>query len=57
MGIVKSKIDLQQLHIELRRLTNQQELYRVLREELSRLGWWKAKPRGKPRYWKQDSGT
>jgi hypothetical protein len=46
MGTIKSKIDLDQLRVELRRLTNEQALYHVLKDELTKLGWWKAKPRG-----------
>ena len=43
-----SKIDLEQLRIELRSLNNRQQLFKVLREELTKLGWWKARKRGNP---------
>jgi hypothetical protein len=32
----------------LRRLTRKQKLYRILKEELSALGYWKNRKRGKP---------
>ena len=43
-----SKIDLEQLRIEIRRLHRTHALYRLLRDELSALGFWRAKPRGNP---------
>jgi hypothetical protein len=43
-----SKIDLEQLRIELKNLNTRQQLFKVLREELSKLGWWKARKRGNP---------
>jgi len=46
----KSKIDFEQLRIELRSMTNRYELYKVVKEELEKRGWWKQKPRGKPNY-------
>lgn len=52
MGIEKSRLDLSQLRKELRRLTNRQELYRVLKEELTKLDHWKQQKRGKPRRFK-----
>jgi hypothetical protein len=32
----------------LRRLKPRQKLFRILEEELTRLGYWKGRPRGKP---------
>lgn len=43
-----AKIDLQQLITELRHLERHQKLYLVLKRELSKLGFWKNKPRGDP---------
>lgn len=43
-----TKIDLAQLRNEIRQLERHQILYRVLREELSKIGHWKMKPRGNP---------
>ncbi len=46
---VKSKIDLEQLRCEIRRLHRSHALYRLLRDELSALKLWKARPRGNPK--------
>lgn len=43
-----TKIDLGQLKLEIRQLNRHQVLYRVLKEELSRLDHWKLKGRGNP---------
>jgi len=43
-----SRINIEQLTKEIRRLHRSQLLYRVLKEELSALGYWKNKPRGDP---------
>ena len=48
MGVDKSKIDLEQLKVEIRRMTVRRELYRVLKEELTQKGYWKLRKRGKP---------
>jgi hypothetical protein len=48
MGIEKSKIDMAQLRKEIGRLTNRQELYRVLKEELTKLDHWKQQGKWKP---------
>ena len=45
---MKSKIDLEQLKKEIRELNRTKLLYRVLRDELSRIGHWKQRPRGNP---------
>jgi len=42
-----SKVNLIQLSFEIRGLERHQSLYRVLKSELSRLGYWKNKKRGK----------
>ena len=44
-----SKLDLNQLRIEIRKLHRSHELYRLLREELGKIGHWKQKPRGDPK--------
>ena len=43
-----SKIDLEQLAKEIRGLDRRQELYRVLKEELTKRGYWKQRARGNP---------
>jgi len=43
-----SKIDLEQLRIEIRKLHRSQSLYRLLRDELSTLGFWRFRKRGNP---------
>lgn len=43
-----SEIDLEQLAIEIRHMHRGKAIYRVLRDELSKLGFWKRKPRGNP---------
>jgi len=43
-----SKIDLEQLAKEIRGLDRRQELYRVLKEELTKQGYWKQRARGNP---------
>lgn len=48
MGVEKSKIDLKQLRTEIRKMTFRRQLYQVLKEELTKLGWWKQRKRGKP---------
>jgi hypothetical protein len=44
-----SKIDLVQLEKELRGMTRQQPLYKMLKRTLSELGYWRNKPRGDSR--------
>lgn len=48
MGVTKSKIDIEQLRIEIQQMTVRRELYQALKEELSKLGYWKMRKRGKP---------
>ena len=43
-----SRVDIEQLIKEIRQLHRSQLLYRVLKRELSLLGYWKNKPRGDP---------
>ena len=44
-----TKIDLNQLRKEIRKLNRNKALYRVLKEELSVIDHWKNKPRGDPK--------
>lgn len=44
-----TKIDLEQLRIEIRVLHRSHSLYRLLRDELSKLGFWRQRPRGNPK--------
>jgi hypothetical protein len=41
------KVNLDQLRQEIRTMTKDTKLYRVLRDELTKLGYWKKRPRGK----------
>jgi len=43
-----TKLDLEQLRKEIRELNRSKLLYRVLKQELSRLGYWKNQGRGDP---------
>lgn len=43
-----TKIDTDQLREEIRHMHRWNKLYKALKEELSALGFWKAKPRGNP---------
>jgi hypothetical protein len=42
------KTDLEVLKSEIRRMHRNSPLYRLLRDELTAMGYWKKKPRGKP---------
>lgn len=42
-------IDLNELRQELQSLNPRKKLFRVLKEELSALGYWRNKPRGNPK--------
>ncbi len=44
----KTKLDFGQLRKEIRELNSRKELYRLLKEELGKLGHWKQKARGDP---------
>jgi len=48
VGGKKTKLDLEQLRVEIRTLTHDKELYKVLKEELTKIGHWKQLKRGKP---------
>ena len=48
MGGNKTKIDLEELRLEIETMTYKSSLYRVLKESLSKRGYWKALKRGKP---------
>ena len=43
-----TKIDINQLRAEIRELNRSKLLYRVLKEELGRIGHWKQRGRGDP---------
>jgi len=47
---IKSKpnksLDLEILRQKIRKMTRQQKLYKILKEELSKKGYWKKLPRG-----------
>lgn len=49
----KSKIDLDQLAIEIRRMKPTCKLHKVLKKELTPLGRWRNLKRGKPRRYKK----
>ena len=42
-------IDLKELRLAVQNMTYQQGIYKVLRDELKTLGYWKTKPRGNPK--------
>ncbi len=44
----RSKLDLEELRIELQHLNRFQKIYMVLKEELGKLGYWRNKARGNP---------
>ena len=44
---MRSKLNLNQLRIEIQDMSLQSYLYKVLKEELAKRGYWKNKPRGK----------
>ena len=43
-----TKIDLGQLRLEIRELNRSKALYKVLKDELSKRGYWKNQKRGDP---------
>jgi protein-L-isoaspartate O-methyltransferase len=43
-----SRVDLEQLAKEISQLERHQELFKVLKKELSSLGYWKNRQRGDP---------
>lgn len=45
---MKSKIDFEQLRQEIRRLNRHQALYRLLKDELTKIDHWKQQGRGNP---------
>jgi len=45
----KSKIDHEQLRLELRTMSEQSKLRKLIQEEVTRMGHWCAKPRGNPK--------
>jgi hypothetical protein len=46
--IGKSQINLDRLRLEIRAMNRTKALYRVLKDELWNLGFWRNKPRGNP---------
>ncbi len=48
MGGAKTKLDIEQLRLEIRCLNSRKLLYRVLKEELSKIDHWKQQGRGDP---------
>ena len=51
-----SKVDIEQLVKEIEQLERHQLLYQVLKEELSKLGYWRNRPRGNPAKGYQERG-
>ncbi len=51
-----SKIDFEQLAKEIKQLERHQPLYRILKRELSVLGYWQNRPRGDPAKGYQERG-
>ena len=49
MGGIKTKINIEQLRLEIRRLNPRKNLYKVLKEELTRIDHWKQQRRGNPK--------
>ncbi|HUC78969.1 MAG TPA: hypothetical protein VMQ58_01885 [Candidatus Saccharimonadales bacterium] len=45
----KSKIDQNQLRIEIQEMSPQSKLFQLLKEEISKIGYWHKKPRGNPK--------
>jgi hypothetical protein len=43
-----SKLDYEELRIEIRKMKRWHKLYKFLKDELSKLGYWKLKARGNP---------
>jgi len=41
-------IDLEELSVSIKNMTRRQEIYRILKRELSKRGYWKSLPRGNP---------
>ena len=48
MAGVNAVLDLEELREDIRNMTRDQAIYKVLKEELSALGYWKSLPRGNP---------
>lgn len=44
----KSKLDQERLRFEIRNMTYESTLYKLLKEELTKIGYWKNHKRGKP---------
>jgi hypothetical protein len=48
-GIMKERLNLNLLRSKIRTMQRWQPLYKMLRDELTKLGYWRAKPRGNPK--------
>jgi hypothetical protein len=48
-GLFHIMLDIEELKEEIRKLRPRSKLFRILKKELSILGYWKNKPRGNPR--------
>jgi hypothetical protein len=46
---IRTKLDYDQLIVEIKNLNHRKKLFKILKRELSILGYWKAKPRGNPK--------
>jgi hypothetical protein len=44
-----SRIDIEQLKAEIETMNRHNILYRVLKESLTKRGWWRNRPRGNPK--------
>lgn len=53
----KSKLDHKQLRIEIREMSVRSQLYKLLEDELNKLGHWKQLRRGKPTGFKHDKNV
>jgi hypothetical protein len=45
---MRSKVDLNQLRLEIQKMTRHDDIYIFLRDELSKVDHWKLKARGNP---------
>lgn len=55
----KSKVDFDQLRLEIQQMSRDSKLFKLLREELTKLDHWKQQARGNPMkaYQSRKSGT
>jgi len=45
---MRIQLDLEELRVGIRAMSMRSQLYRVLKEELTKRGYWKLRKRGKP---------